>query len=83
MGVATTSLLDQSTDSQPEHSTDDDESSLQESIVSNGIPRTSLLDTVAEDEQVVPSQEECDTPRSLSGRKRRMEEPKDHGKRTF
>jgi hypothetical protein len=71
------SLLDQSTDSHPEQNEHDDgESSSRESVMSNDGPRTSLLDTVMEDEQEVSSQKERDTPRSLSGQKRRMAEPK-------
>lgn len=73
--VATTSLLDQSTDSQPEDEqeqeavNDDRISSSRESLMSTG-RRTSLLDTVMEDERITALAP--DTPSTLSGRKRSM-----------
>ena len=82
--MGATSLLDQSIDSQPDEQVFTEEQSrptsdsntrrlsLRESIASS-VRRTSLLDTVTENERISPN--ESDTPLSRSGRKHSMELP--------
>jgi len=78
--MGATSLLDESTESQPEEEEDERPSfdntsrslSKQDSMMSTS-RSTSLLDTVMEDERFTP--DESDTPRSLSGRMRSIASP--------